>query len=154
MKPDRLVIRAVNVFMQNLDANSSLMDPEALKELKIGTSGKFGGVGMVVNPKDGDYVVISPFEGTPAFKAGIKAGDIIMEIDGQSLHGLPLTEVLRKVRGPVGSTISVKVGNPSRNDPPDQNAPATHPDSPRALYYDQTRNSVSAHQEFPGECAP
>jgi carboxyl-terminal processing protease len=112
MKTDRLAIRAVNLFMQSLDANSNLMDSEALKELKIGTSGKFGGVGMVVNPKDGDYVVISPFEGTPASKAGIKAGDIIMEIDGQSLHGLPLTEVLRKVRGPAGSTISVKVREP------------------------------------------
>jgi carboxyl-terminal processing protease len=109
MRTDRLVIRAVGIFMQSLDANSSLMDPEALKELKIGTSGRFGGVGMVVNPKDGDYVVISSFEGTPAFKAGIKAGDIITEIDGKTLHGVPLTEVLRKVRGPAGSTISVKI---------------------------------------------
>jgi carboxyl-terminal processing protease len=108
-KTERLVVRAVNIFMQSLDANSSLMDAEALKELKIGTSGKFGGVGMVVNPKDGDYVVISPFEGTPAFKAGIKPGDIILEIDGQPLHGLPLTEVLRRVRGPAGSTIIVKI---------------------------------------------
>lgn len=109
IKTDRLVVRAVNMFMQGLDANSSLMDADALKELKIGTSGRFGGVGMVVNPKDGDYIVISPFEGTPAFKAGIKPGDIILEIDGQPLHGLPLSEVLRKVRGPAGSTISVKI---------------------------------------------
>jgi carboxyl-terminal processing protease len=112
IRTDRLVVRAVNIFMQSLDANSNLLDPAALKELEIGASGKFGGVGMVVNPKDDDYVVISPFEGTPAAKAGIKAGDIIMEIDGQSLHGLPLTEVLRKVRGPAGSTISVTIREP------------------------------------------
>jgi len=109
IKTDRLVVRAVNIFMQSLDANSSLLDAEMLKELKIGTSGQFGGIGIVVSPKDGDYIVVSPFEGTPAFKAGIKAGDIVVEIDGQKLHGLPLMEVLKKVRGQAGSAISIKI---------------------------------------------
>jgi carboxyl-terminal processing protease len=103
------LLRALNLYLQDLDPNSCLMDSGMLKELKIGTSGKFGGVGMVVTPKGGDYVVISPFEGSPAYKAGIKAGDMILEIDGQPLHGLPLLEVLRKVRGPSGSIMSAKV---------------------------------------------
>jgi len=106
---DRLALGAINSVVQSLDVNSSLMDSDMIKELKIGTSGKFGGVGMVVNPKEGQYVVVSPFEGSPAYHAGIKAGDTIIEIDGKPIVGLPLSEVLRKVRGPAGSVISVKI---------------------------------------------
>ncbi len=106
---ERALLKTLNLYLQDLDPNSCLMDAGMLKELKIGTSGKFGGVGMVVTPKAGDYIVISPFEGSPAYKAGIKAGDTILEIDGEALHGLPLVEVLRKVRGPAGSIMSAKV---------------------------------------------
>ncbi|MCL4539283.1 MAG: PDZ domain-containing protein, partial [Bacteroidetes bacterium] len=105
----RLLRSVLNISLQELDPNSCVMDSGLLKELEIGTSGKFGGVGMVVSAKGADYVVVSPFAGSPAYKAGIKAGDIILEIDGQPIHGLPLLEVLRKVRGPAGSTMSVRV---------------------------------------------
>lgn len=104
---DQILRMVLKALLADLDPNSGLLDAAMLKELSIGTSGKFGGVGMVVTAKDGDYVVISPFEGSPAFKAGIQAGDTIVEIDGQPLHGLPLFEVLRKVRGPAGSVMSV-----------------------------------------------
>jgi carboxyl-terminal processing protease len=112
---NRLLCSALNISLQELDPNSCVMDAGLLKELEIGTSGKFGGVGMVVSAKGADYVVVSPFEGSPAYKAGIKAGDTILEIDGQPLHGLPLLEVLRKVRGPAGSVMSVRVRD-SRSD--------------------------------------
>ena len=105
----RLLFAGLNISLQELDPNSCVMDTGMLKELEIGTSGKFGGVGMVVSARQGDYVVVSPFDGSPAYKAGIKAGDTILEIDGQSLHGLPLLEVLRKVRGPAGTVMSVRV---------------------------------------------
>ena len=106
---NRMLCAVLSISLQELDPNSCMMDAGMLKELEIGTSGKFGGVGMVVHAKGADYVVISPFGGSPAYRAGIKAGDTILEIDGQSLHGLPLLEVLRKVRGPAGSTMSVRV---------------------------------------------
>ena len=106
---NRLLCAVLNISLQELDPNSCMMDAGMLKELEIGTSGKFGGVGMVVSAKGADYVVVSPFGGSPAYRAGIKAGDTILAIDGQSLHGLPLLEVLRKVRGPAGSTMSVTV---------------------------------------------
>ncbi len=101
-------LRALNLYLQDLDPNSCLMDSGMLKELKIGTS-ENSAVWDGVTPRGGDYVVISPFEGSPAYKAGIKAGDMILEIDGQPLHGLPLLEVPRKVRGPSGSIMSVRV---------------------------------------------
>ena len=106
---NRLLCAVLNISLQELDPNSCMMDAGMLKELEIGTSGKFGGVGMVVSAKGADYVVVSPFGGSPAYRAGIRAGDTILAIDGQSLHGLPLLEVLRKVRGPAGSTMSVTI---------------------------------------------
>jgi carboxyl-terminal processing protease len=109
MDANALCRTVLNIILRDLDPNSCLLDESMLKELTITTSGKFGGVGVMVAPRKGDYVVISPFDGSPAYRAGIKAGDVMMEIDGQPLHGLPLVEVLRKVRGPVGSVMSVAV---------------------------------------------
>ncbi|MDQ7785740.1 MAG: S41 family peptidase [Desulfomonilaceae bacterium] len=106
---DRLLMYTLRMLLRDLDPNSALLDSTLIKELKISTSGKFGGVGMVVSPKDGDYVVVSPFDGSPAFKAGIKSGDTIMEIDGKPLHGMPLVEVLQLVRGPAGSGMSLTI---------------------------------------------
>jgi carboxyl-terminal processing protease len=104
-----VLIRAMKMLLRNLDPNSALMDPGMLKELKISTSGKFGGVGMVVGMKKGDYVVISALDGSPAYKAGIKTGDKVLAIDGEPIHGLPLPAVLSKVRGPSGSRIRLSI---------------------------------------------
>jgi carboxyl-terminal processing protease len=109
MDADRVCRTLLNIILRDLDPNTCLLDESMLKELTITTSGKFGGVGVMVAPRKGDYVVISPFEGSPAYRAGIKAGDIMMEIDGQPLHDLPLVEVLGKVRGPAGSVMSLTV---------------------------------------------
>jgi len=106
---EQLLTKVLNALLSNLDANSNLLDADMMKELTIWTSGKFGGVGMVVTLRGGDYVVVSPFEGSPAHKAGVKSGDTVVEIDGQVLHGLSLMDVLRKVRGPAGSVMSVSL---------------------------------------------
>lgn len=108
-KQRAILARALRYLLRDLDPNSGLLDSAMLKELKISTSGKFGGIGMVVTARDGDYVVISPFDGSPAYEAGIKPGDTIVEIDGKSLHGMPLLEVLQLVRGPAGSRMSLTV---------------------------------------------
>jgi carboxyl-terminal processing protease len=105
MDPDRLCQVALKELLHGLDPYATLLNRTMLKELNISVSGRFGGVGMVVDIRDGDYVVIAPFDGSPAYKAGIRAGDKILAIDGRSLHGLPLTDVLGMVRGPAGSTV-------------------------------------------------
>lgn len=99
----------MKILLRNLDPNSALMDANMVKELKISTSGRFGGIGMVVGAKHGDYVVISALDGSPAFRAGIKTGDKVLAIDGEPIHGLPLLEVLSKVRGPSGSRIRLTI---------------------------------------------
>jgi len=106
---DRLFLKALMSVIRGLDPNSTLLDQAMMNELKISTAGKFGGVGIVVTAKNNDYVVISSLDGSPAQKAGLGAGDTILEIDGKPLHGLPLLEVLSMVRGPAGSTMTAVV---------------------------------------------
>ncbi len=112
IRQDRLVEIALNYILKDLDPNTGLLNETMLKEIKISTSGKFGGVGLVVASREGDYIVVSPFEGSPAHRVGIKPGEIVLEIDGGSVQGLPLTEVLGKVRGPAGSTITFTLKDP------------------------------------------
>ncbi len=107
-----LIEMALKLILRQLDPNTGLLDEAMLKEIKISTSGKFGGVGLVVASREGNYVVVSPFEGSPAHKAGIKPGEIVLEIDGQSVQGLPLSEVLAKVRGSAGSIIAFTLKDP------------------------------------------
>ncbi|MGC9028817.1 MAG: S41 family peptidase [Desulfomonilaceae bacterium] len=110
-----LIDEAVRLLVAGLDAHSSLLDQGMLNELKISTSGTFGGVGMVVASKNNRYVVVSALDGSPAQKAGVKAGDVIVEIDGKPVEGLPLPKVLSMVRGPSGSVMTVLVESPSHH---------------------------------------
>jgi carboxyl-terminal processing protease len=100
---------SLKILLRKLDHNSALLDSRMLKELKISTTGRFGGIGLVVTVKGGEYVVISSFEGSPAHSAGIAPGDVVLEIDHSPIRGLPLFDVLGMVRGRVGSTISMLI---------------------------------------------
>jgi carboxyl-terminal processing protease len=106
---ESLVLKSIALLTRCLDANSSLLDQGMLNELSISTSGKFGGVGMVVTARADQYVVVSSLDGSPAQRAGISAGDTILEIDGRRLRGLSLPTVLGMVRGPSGSMMSILV---------------------------------------------
>ncbi len=112
IRQDRLLEIALNNILKGLDPNTGLLNEAMLKEIKISTSGKFGGVGLVVASREGNYIVVSPFEGSPANRAGIRPGEIVLEIDGRPVQGLPLSEVLSKVRGPAGSTIAFTLKDP------------------------------------------
>ncbi|MEI4908335.1 PDZ domain-containing protein, partial [Klebsiella pneumoniae] len=76
-----LIREAINGMVHGLDPHSDFLDAEAFKELQISTQGKFGGLGIEVGQEDGVIKVISPIEDTPAFRAGIKSGDLIVKID-------------------------------------------------------------------------
>jgi carboxyl-terminal processing protease len=85
------------------------MTPEALKELQVETKGEFGGLGIHIGIKDGMLTVIAPIEDTPAFKAGIKAGDKILKISGESTKNMGLTDAVSKMRGPKGTSIILTI---------------------------------------------
>lgn len=100
---------AINGMLTQLDPHSIILPPKEFSEFKIGTTGKFGGLGMVVGLRDGILTVISPIEGTPAARAGMKAGDKIIEIDGESTVNMNLTESVGKLRGDPGTTVTLSV---------------------------------------------
>lgn len=100
---------AINGMLTQLDPHSIILPPKEFNEFKIGTTGKFGGLGMVVGLRDGMLTVISPIEGTPAARAGMKAGDKIIEIDGESTVNMSLTESVGKLRGDPGTPVTLSV---------------------------------------------
>lgn len=100
---------AINGMLTQLDPHSIILPPKEFNEFKIGTTGKFGGLGMVVGLREGILTVISPIEGTPAARAGMKAGDKIIEIDGESTINMNLTESVGKLRGDPGTQVVLSV---------------------------------------------
>src|SRR5471030_127192 len=96
-------------MVSNLDPHSSYMDSKSYGDMQITTHGQFGGVGIEVTQEDGLIKVISPIDGTPASRAGIKTGDRIAGIDGTSIAGLQLNDAIDKMRGPAGSKITLTI---------------------------------------------
>lgn len=106
---DELIVNAINGMMKELDPHSEYMPPRDYTEMKIQTTGEFGGLGIEITMKDGVLTVVSPIEDTPAFRAGVLANDQITHVDGQSIKGLGLTEAVDKLRGKVGSVVKVTI---------------------------------------------
>ncbi|MEA1880334.1 MAG: S41 family peptidase [Campylobacterota bacterium] len=94
-----LVDKALKGLMANLDAHSTFMDTKAYKDLSVQTKGEFGGLGISIGMKDGALTVIAPIDGTPAFRAGVKSGDIILKIDDEATIGMNIDESVKLMRG-------------------------------------------------------
>jgi carboxyl-terminal processing protease len=110
-KPDsaKLIQSALNGMMGGLDPHSNYMDGKDYQEMQIETTGEFGGLGMEVTTENNLVTVVSPIDDTPAAKAGILAGDIIMQVDGKPIKGLPLESVVDKLRGAPGSKVTLSI---------------------------------------------
>lgn len=107
---DRKMLQdAINGILAGLDPHSSFLQPDAFREMRIDTEGEFGGVGIEVTLENKKLLVIAPIADTPADHAGIKAGDIIIEIDNQSVLGDSLGQAVEKMRGEIGSKIILTV---------------------------------------------
>jgi carboxyl-terminal processing protease len=100
---------AINGVLQSLDPYSSYMSPETFKEMETETSGEFGGLGIEVGMEFGVVKVITPMDGSPAAKEGVKAGDYIVKIDGIQVQGKTLSEAVELMRGPVGSDLEITI---------------------------------------------
>ena len=105
-----IVESAINGILSSLDPHSSFLNAKNLEDMKIQTKGIFGGLGIEVTMENGFVKVISPIDDTPAYKAGIKAGDYITHLNKKSVIGLTLDEAVGKMRGPVGSKLKVTIG--------------------------------------------
>ncbi|XXF76600.1 S41 family peptidase [Myxococcaceae bacterium GXIMD 01537] len=105
----QLMQGAIKGMLETLDPHTSYMPPELFKEMKIDTSGEFGGLGIELARKDEHIVVVAPIDDTPASRAGIKAGDRILRIDEESIQGWDLPQVLQKMRGPAGKKVMLTI---------------------------------------------
>jgi carboxyl-terminal processing protease len=104
-----LIYGAMEGLLSSLDTYSDFLTPDEYKELLVETEGKFGGLGIEITIKDGLLTVVSPIEDTPAWKAGLKAGDIIVKIDGELTKGITLNQAVKKLRGKPGTKVTLTV---------------------------------------------
>ena len=104
-----LIEHALNGMLSNLDPHSSYMTEKDFGDMQVQTKGEFGGLGIEVTMENGFVKVVSPIDDTPAFKAGILAGDYITHIDGEAVMGLTLNDAVDKMRGKVGTSVKLKV---------------------------------------------
>jgi carboxyl-terminal processing protease len=105
----KMVHGAVKGMVGELDPHSTFLTPDMFKEMQVETKGEFGGLGIEITIRDDKLTVISPIEGTPAYKAGVEAGDVIIAIDGKSTEGITLMEAVKKLRGPKGTKVIITI---------------------------------------------
>ncbi|MEW5769266.1 MAG: S41 family peptidase [Pseudomonadota bacterium] len=105
----KLITEAINGMLSGLDPHSSYLDAEAFKELQVGTQGEFGGLGIEVGMEDGFVKVVSPIEDTPAYKAGVKSGDLVIKLDDTPVKGMTLNDAVKKMRGKPGTDITLTI---------------------------------------------
>ena len=105
----KLISEAISGMLTGLDPHSAYLDHDAYRELQVGTQGEFGGLGIEVGMEDGFVKVVSPIEDTPAFRAGIKAGDLIIKLDETPVKGLTLNDAVKRMRGKPKTAIKLTV---------------------------------------------
>ena len=105
----KLITEAINDMLAGLDPHSAYLDAEAFKELQVGTQGQFGGLGIEVGMEDGLVKVISPIEDTPAFRAGVKPGDLIVKLDDAQVKGMTLNDAVKRMRGKPNTQITLTI---------------------------------------------
>ncbi len=109
VSPQKLIYGAINGMLTSLDPHSSFMKPEDFKELQVETKGKFTGIGIEITIRDGILTVVSPIEGTPAFRAGLQANDKILKIDGKPTKNMSLMDAVKLLRGPKGTEVTITI---------------------------------------------
>ncbi len=105
----KLITGAIKGMLSSLDPHSAYMQPEDFKELTVETKGSFTGIGIEITLRDGILTVVSPIEGTPAYKAGLKANDKILKINGKSTKNMSLIDAVKLLRGPKGSKVTISI---------------------------------------------
>ena len=114
-----LVENAINGMLTGLDPHSNYMNAKSFRDMQVQTRGEFGGLGIEVTQDNGFIKVISPIDDTPASRAGIKSGDLILALDGQTVQGLSLNDAVDKMRGPPNSKIKLTIRREGRDTPLD-----------------------------------
>lgn len=113
----KLITYAISGMLANLDPHSAYLDAESFKDLQVNTAGEFGGLGIEVGMEDGFVKVVSPIEDTPAFRAGIKAGDLIIKLDDTPVKGMTLNDAVKRMRGKPKTAIVLTIARKNESKP-------------------------------------
>src|SRR4051812_42585963 len=113
----KLINQAISGMVSGLDPHSAYLDKEAYREMQVGTRGQFGGLGLEVGMEDGAVKVISPIDDSPAFRAGIKSGDLIVKLDDAFVKGMSLNDAVKKMRGKPDTSIMLTVARKGESKP-------------------------------------
>lgn len=111
-----MITGAINGMLNSMDPHSAYLTPELYKELQMDTQGRFGGLGIEITVRNGILTVVSPIEDTPAFKAGVKAGDQILKIEDEFTKDMTIMQAVKKMRGPKGSKINLSIKREGASD--------------------------------------
>ncbi len=114
-----MIYGAIKGMLNSLDPHSSFMPPEVFKEMQVDTKGEFGGLGIQIAIKDNLLTIIAPIEDTPAYRAGVKAGDKIIKINGNSTKDMSLYDAVSKLRGPKGTSVTITIIRAELKEPKD-----------------------------------
>ena len=114
LDPEDLIETAIEAMLEDLDPHTALLTEEVYDDLMVSTQGEFGGLGIQILIRDGYPTVVSPIDGTPAFRLGIRGGDQIVEIEGESTEGWRSSEAVKALRGPKGSQVTIGIKRPGR----------------------------------------
>ena len=115
--PDDLVYSSIDGMLALLDPHTNFLRPDAFANMKEHQQGTFHGIGVIISLRGGKITIITPIEGTPAARVGLRAGDTIESVDGQPTEGMDLDDAARKLRGPEGSTVRITVSRPGLPEP-------------------------------------
>jgi len=117
--PKDLVYSAIKGTLRGLDPHSSFLDPESYREMQVETSGSFGGLGIEITLRDDVLTVVSPIDGTPAYRVGIQAGDRIVKIDGLATKDMQLSDAVKKMRGKPATKVTISIVREGWSEPKD-----------------------------------
>ncbi len=109
IEPEKLIKSAINGMLKDLDPYSQYLDAAEYRELQVTTQAQFGGIGIQIGVREGILTVIAPIEGTPAYRAGLLAGDQIVEIDGEITEGMTVNDAVKRLRGTPGTKVTIKI---------------------------------------------
>ena len=107
--PKEIIYSAIKGTLRGLDPHSSFLDPDSYKDMQVETSGSFGGLGIEITLKDDILTIVSPIEGTPAYRAGLATGDRIIKIDGLTTKDMQLSDAVKRMRGKPGTKVTVSI---------------------------------------------
>ena len=119
VEPEKLIHGAIRGMLRTLDSHSSFMPPAVYREMQVETEGRFGGLGIEITIRDDILTVVSPIEGTPAYRAGIKSADRIVTVEGESTKDMSLIEAVKRLRGPADTNVTIGIMREGFTEPKD-----------------------------------